>query len=391
MKQTVASIALAALSVSCLAEALAQQQPSYADDATVSEPAASLIQAEKADTKLPTFQYRYRRELIPAARADEPKIAFSPLLLRTHLDRGASLWSQQKKCFSCHTHGIYTLARLAAVSSWGEPPSDLRAFVVSQANETGEGRAENFSAPVRMAYIARALAAWDSRFSEETSPETDAALRQLLDLQSGNGRIGDKNRFPPINSSTYHGTIAAAMAVADAPNWLSRLDDQKLRTKVDKLFTYLRQMPPKNDHQRLLLLWASTRVPELIEPDERQRLIEMICGHQRSDGGWSVCSFSSVADLGGGKRAAVLETDEEYQNPKSDGYQTGLAIVVLRDAGLPATDSRIEAGVRWLLSNQRESGRLWTRSLNRQSRFHYIAYSGTAYAAWALARCDALE
>ena len=47
-------------------------------------------------------------------------------------------------------------------------------------------------------------------------------------------------------------------------------------------------------------------------------------------------------------------------------------------------------GIDWLLSNQRESGRWWTESLNSRSRFHFITYSGTVYAALALAKCDAL-
>ena len=41
---------------------------------------------------------------------------------------------------------------------------------------------------------------------------------------------------------------------------------------------------------------------------------------------------------------------------------TGLAVLVLREAGVPANDPRLQKGVQWLLTNQRESGRWWTRS-----------------------------
>jgi squalene-hopene/tetraprenyl-beta-curcumene cyclase len=69
---------------------------------------------------------------------------------------------------------------------------------------------------------------------------------------------------------------------------------------------------------------------------------------------------------------------------------TGLAIIVLREAGIPAGDPALARGVSWLQSNQRESGRWWTRSLNTDT-FHYITYSGTAYPLLALALCDSLS
>jgi len=182
----------------------------------------------------------------------------------------------------------------------------------------------------------------------------------------------------------------AAMAVADAPGWLSNLDDAELSAKIGKLNNYLRETRPKNDHQGVLLLWASTRLPDLLDTNRREELLEMIWKHQLEDGGWSIRTFATPETLGGGKRAEKLEAEPDYRNPASDGYQTGLAVVVLRDAGIPTEDPRIKKAVNWLLSNQRESGRWWTRSLNTESRFHFISYSGTAYAVLALAKCGAL-
>lgn len=68
---------------------------------------------------------------------------------------------------------------------------------------------------------------------------------------------------------------------------------------------------------------------------------------------------------------------------------TGMAIIVLRKAGIPAADPRIQRGVEWLLANQRASGRWWTRSLNSDN-LHYINYSGTAYPLLALELCGKL-
>ena len=62
---------------------------------------------------------------------------------------------------------------------------------------------------------------------------------------------------------------------------------------------------------------------------------------------------------------------------------------MLREAGIPADDPRVQKGVAWLLANQRASGRWWTRSLNTDT-YHFITYSGTAYPLLALDLCDAL-
>jgi squalene-hopene/tetraprenyl-beta-curcumene cyclase len=68
---------------------------------------------------------------------------------------------------------------------------------------------------------------------------------------------------------------------------------------------------------------------------------------------------------------------------------TGLAIIALRKAGIPASDPRIQRGISWILTNQRASGRWWTRSLNTDN-WQFISYSSTVYPLLALAMCDAL-
>ena len=182
----------------------------------------------------------------------------------------------------------------------------------------------------------------------------------------------------------------AAIAAADAPGWLAQTQDDAVAARVQRLANFLRTTPPKNDHEGLMLLWASTFMPDLLTKERRQELVEMARSHQREDGGWSLRTFATPENIGGGRRGLALKTDEHYLNPQSDGYQTGLSLIVLRDAGVSADDARIKKGVDWLLVNQRKSGRWWTRSLNSTSRFHFISYSGSAYASLALAKCGAL-
>ncbi len=336
-------------------------------------------------------QYRFRNVSIPGATADEPKRErFSSTAAKSHLEAGVTLWASQKKCVSCHTHGMFMLTRPALSKYWGKPPTAVRDFVVQQARDILQDNDSTGSTPAQIAYIARGLAEWDAHVNKTMSPETDSTLRYVIGLQDDDGSIKASYRWPPINSDTYHATIMAAMATATAPGWRENMDNEEISSRVERLDDYLKNTTPKHDHQRLLLLWASTRVPNLLTEQQQQRIIDMIWKHQRDDGGWSIRTFASPDEFGGGKKAELLKTDPHYLNPVSDAYQTGLAIVVLRDAGIPAHDERIVRGVKWLLSNQRESGRWWTRSLNTTSRFHYITYSGSAYASLALAQCNRL-
>ena len=115
----------------------------------------------------------------------------------------------------------------------------------------------------------------------------------------------------------------------------------------------------------------------------------MIFSHQQADGGWSMRTFSTPEAWGGGSRAEKLRAEPDFGTPASDGHQTGLAVIVLRDAGISAEDPRIQKAVNWILANQRSSGRWWTRSLNTDS-FHFITYSGTMYPIVALYKCNKL-
>jgi squalene-hopene/tetraprenyl-beta-curcumene cyclase len=73
----------------------------------------------------------------------------------------------------------------------------------------------------------------------------------------------------------------------------------------------------------------------------------------------------------------------------SDGYATGIAVFVTRQAGLPASDARLQRGLAWLKSHQRASGRWYTPSQAWHTQ-HLIANAGTAYAVLALFACGEL-
>jgi squalene-hopene/tetraprenyl-beta-curcumene cyclase len=276
----------------------------------------------------------------------------------------------------------------------GAPSKELHDFFVSSLQEElavdpEDQRPELDS--TQAVYIAAGLAIWDAHVTHRLSPETAEALEMMFKLQRADGdwTISDDNN-PPLESNRYQLATVAARAVGNAPGWLAEQSGKPVEAKVRLLENYLRaERKVQGDYDRTDLLWASTELPGLLDDARKQRLVEMIESHQLADGGWSIRNFAQPEEWGKGNRAEKLRAELEYQNPPSDGHMTGLAIIVLRKAGVPASDPRIQRGVSWLLANQRSSGRWWTRSLNRDG-WQFISYSGTVYPLLALSLCDEL-
>lgn len=338
-------------------------------------------------------QYQFESIAIPPATADEPKLErVSVRKALDYLDQGALAWNGSRKCVTCHTNGTYMVVRPALAGRAGPPNEEMRKhFVVSleQFAQKMPDEQRQSVAPAQAIYMAAGLAEWDAHVTKKLSPETERALALVFSLQLDSGTWGALDCWPPYESSAFHLATVAAMAVGTAPGWLANLGDEKLRAGVENLKKYLRTEVPRQDYDRTLLLWAAARLPGLLENNVRQELIELVFKKQRTDGGWSIRSFGEPEQWGRGNRAEKLRGEAEFADPPSDGHQTGLALIVLRESGVSAADPRIRKGVQWLLTNQRASGRWWTRSLNTE-KWHFITYSGTAFPLLALSLCDAL-
>jgi len=334
----------------------------------------------------PKPQYSHGDITIPPASADEPRRAeFSAALAEDYLHRGALAWKGAKDCVSCHTTGLYMQARPALAPFLGAPDPEMRAFFAEKLDACSKLPRETRlkgTHPAQEIYLALGLAEWDAQMAKKISPETERALAAMFELQLDSGTWGSANCWPPYESDAYHLAATAALAVANAPGW-------QPTANVERLKNYLRTTNPPHDYGRVLLLHAASRMKDLLSAAQRDELIAMIFKHQRADGGWSLRTFAAPEAWGGGNRAEKLKGEPDFADPASDGHMTGYAIVVLREAGVPADDVRIRRGIAWLKSNQRESGRWWTRSLNTDA-MHFITYSGTAFPLLALAMCDEL-
>jgi squalene-hopene/tetraprenyl-beta-curcumene cyclase len=176
----------------------------------------------------------------------------------------------------------------------------------------------------------------------------------------------------------HFGVTWAALAAGTAPERYA--ETPKAAAGLDKIRRYLAQHPPTSLHQRAMLLLASKRVEGIATAKEGRKTMEDLLAAQQPDGGWSSVSLLPPKD-----RPA------DSQGPaSSDGYGTGFAVYVLREAaGAPASDARLRRGVAWLKAHQRASGRWFTPSLSGKNR-NVISLEGTAWAILALKACGAL-
>jgi squalene-hopene/tetraprenyl-beta-curcumene cyclase len=352
---------------------------------------SSLVAAASFAGDVP--QYSFENIRVPKAYADEPKRdQFSLTEAAHYLDQGAKAWSGARKCVSCHTTGTYMLIRPVLSNKLGPPEPRMRETFVAALKDLAameRGDLQKSTRPGQVIYSAAGLAEWDKHVAKSLSPETEQALKLMFSLQQPSGTWGSADCWPPYESDAFHEATVAAIAVADAPGWLAGLKDPVLRTGVERLENYLRTAQPPHDYGRVLLLWASARMPGLLDKTQQHALVAMIWKHQQSDGGFSIRTFAAPEAWGRGIRADKLRGEPEFHHPPSDGHMTGTALVALREAGVPASDPRVQKAVNWLLKNQRVSGRWWTRSLNTDGR-HFITYSGTAFPLLALSLCNAL-
>lgn len=117
--------------------------------------------------------------------------------------------------------------------------------------------------------------------------------------------------------------------------------------------------------------------------DVAREVLDIMWTVQREDGGWSTSGF--LTDWKGLARSDGQPLDTKT----SDGYGTGLVIVIARELGVPADDARIQQGIDWLHANQRESGKWFTRSPVNEAH-NLISNVGSAFAILALQACGEL-
>ncbi len=316
-------------------------------------------------------------EIPPPAptKADEPVAkAFSPAKAAEYLDGVGVGWTRERKCITCHTNLPYLLARpqLPGDAGWKEVRKFLEADVAAW---TSGGKPRG---PAYVVATALGLAATDAHAGGKLTPPTRDALDRMWKEQRADGAWNwIKCDWPPMEHDDYYGATLGALAAGLAPEGYAKSNAAK--AGLEKLRGYFTKNGAPDLHHAAMLLWASTKVDGLLNAGQQKGAIAQLKAIQHADGGWCLPA------LGQYKRRDEAKSPNDPAAP-SDGYATGLAVYVLRQAGVPAADPAVAKGAAWLRANQRESGRWFTRSLNTD-RAHYITNAGSAFAVMALAAC----
>jgi squalene-hopene/tetraprenyl-beta-curcumene cyclase len=318
---------------------------------------------------------------LPAATASlEPLAPVASLHQATrYLDAAAVNWTEQHRCGTCHTNYPYLVARATLKEPESAESIAVRSFFEDRvAHWDDEQKASKPRWDAEVIATAWALALRDALTTGMLQPLTRRALDRVWTLQKPSGGFDWlKCGWPPLEHDDYYGAVVAALATGYAPGQYAQTAAAK--ASIDRLRAYLAATPAPDLHHETMLLWASTRLDGLMNSQQQRATVAKLRKLQRDDGGWNLPS------LGSWKRRDGSPNDPQAA---SDGYATGLAVVVLRQTGVPPRDPAVQHGIGWLLANQRASGRWFTRSLNNDKE-HYIANAGTAFAVLALRACEA--
>ena len=289
------------------------------------------------------------------------------------IDRASLHWQRSRKCVTCHTNAAYLMAR-GQLKADPAPHIAVRKFF----EQYVDGWAKKKPDPEGIVATASALAMDDAARGKLTEA-TRAAFDEAWKIQRDDGSWDWlKCGWGPFESDDHYGVTLAAIAAAKAPGDYAQT--KRAAAGLAKLRGYLKNHPPRLPHHKAMMLWLGGELPKWVENNDRQHWQKELLGLQLPDGGWA------TAALGDWKRK-----DGSAQTlDRGDGYGTGFVIFALRQSGLPASHPAIRRGIGWLKTNQRESGRWFTRSPYKDGR-HYISHAGTVFALLALAECGELK
>ncbi len=202
-------------------------------------------------------------------------------------------------------------------------------------------------------------------------------------LKAGESRGGwswlQFHNSPWEGDSQFYGATLAALAVGAAPAYYRATVESNAGMSL--LREYLsRQQRSQTLIDRITLVWADANLPGILTAAERQSIVDEALQKQQPDGGFSLSSF-----VGEWKRR-----DKTPLEVQSDGYATGLVILVLQETGMSRDQLPLKRGLTWLVQHQEKNdGRWLAYSLNKQRDLasdvgRFMSDAATAYAVLAL-------
>lgn len=319
-------------------------------------------------------------EGLPTIRSDEPLAAeFSALKAAEYLDRSALNWVKTKKCATCHTNLFYMAARPALHGTLPDS-GELRSFYEDYLKVRWKTKPPAESQGYWPIVVGTGLMLNDLQTTGELTDVSRSVLDLLWTVQrSDGGWKWPHCDYAPIEIDDHYGVTLAVLTIGIAPGRYA--ETPQSRAGLEKLRSYLINNPPKSLHHQAMIAWCSVRLEGIASPEERQQTLKQLLALQLPDGGWSTSSF--LTDW------KIRSDGQPLETTTGDGYGTGFVIVVARELGVPADDPRLQRGIAWLKSHQRESGKWFTRSPVHECG-NLISNAGSAFAILALQSCGDL-
>jgi len=189
---------------------------------------------------------------------------------------------------------------------------------------------------------------------------------------------------PFEGDSQFYGNTLAAIAIGSAPD--NYQAEPAIQSGVKILSAWLvKNMDAQTPLDRVVLLWASTKLHGLLTAEQQNRIVGETVAKQREDGGFSMAEM-----IPGWKRH-----DNTPEDTSSDGYATGLVAYAFEhlsaaQAQAPGFKETMTRALDWLNKNQIESDGRWPAvSLNNNRPVLsdtglFMSDAATAYAVLAL-------
>ncbi len=248
------------------------------------------------------------------------------------LQSSDSTFIQKSQCVSCH-HNVLTAITVASVRQAGlSVNEDIAREQLKAAAVYAESWRERLRQGVGIPGGPDTVSYMLVGFGVENHPAdaaTAAMASYLVGLQAPDGRWRIQARRPPIESSDFTVTATSLRALQLFPPKTNRA---AYEAAVESAMTWFMLAQPTGTEERtfqlLAFLWGGAS----------KGFIDNAAGHlvaeQNPDGGWS-----------------------QLLHMPSDAYATGEALVALLEAAsLPAGNSSVQRGIRFLLDTQLEDG-----------------------------------
>jgi squalene-hopene/tetraprenyl-beta-curcumene cyclase len=303
-------------------------------------------------------------------------------------------------CVSCHTGLTYLLARPALRQALGEKTgptlyedvldASMRATVIrTDANDLFAGLKgpivdQVYGAQVLLAALVLAM---DDAPRGKLSPEGERAFERMWSIQLKDGpdkgawQWSDFDLDPwETKDAVSYGAALAALATGLAPaDYQAR---PQIQENIAAMRAYLRESQKTAPlHNRLFLLWASSKLRDLLPAADKQAILDELWRKQEADGGWSIQSLGQWKERAAAQPVAL----------GSNAYATALAAFTIQQAGVQPSQASLAKALAWLKAHQDPQGGNWSaESMNHKHSAYgvmaekFMSDAATGYATAAL-------